>query len=170
MRHIVVSSKSLHSNAFIVNFSNGMKLNGKLSLKNLARNLIEVERDGKTNSRNVYRLTRGRTYVYLKQHPFGPRVGRVLQHSSVHSVRRTVDQGRSVRSVRGYGAHAPMGVAVRAVWRYRGFAHSQTPHGRGSSGSQHDGSQTLDGHRSFDQEALRGSTLPGKPSTSPHPS
>ena len=170
MRQLAVSSKSIHSNSFIVNFSNHMKLNGKLSLKNLARNLIEVEIDGKTNSRNVYRLTRGRTYVYLKQHPFGPRVGRVSQHSSVHSVRRTVDQGRSVRSVRGNGAHAPMGVAVRAVWRYRGFAHSQTPHGRGSSGSQHDGSQTLDGHRGFDQEALRGSTLPGKPSTSPHPS
>ena len=46
-----------------------------------------------------------------------------------------------------------MGVAVRAVRRYRGFAHSQTPRGYGSSGSQPDESPTLDEHRGFNQEA-----------------
>jgi len=51
-----------------------------------------------------------------------------------------------------------MGVAVRAVRRYRGCAHSETPDMCGPFDSQRDASQTLDGCKRFDdfgQEARK---------------
>ncbi len=46
-----------------------------------------------------------------------------------------------------------MGVAVRAMRQYRGFAHSQTPRLRQPFNSQHGELQTLDCRTGYNQES-----------------